>query len=153
MIQIKVQKKKEGKTKYSFTSCLFWVGTGVREPRILGAGLEKIHTPSLSLLTSFGSSGEEKEEEEEEEGFKTENEGYSSEFLVRLCSLVFQTLTLFQTKICNILVIFSHLASKILTHFQTCFLKAIPIFRLTGQNGSKTVPFDTACTYTAYIGE
>ena len=152
MIQIKVQKKKEGKTKYSFTSCLLWVGTGVREPRILGAGLEKIHTPlplPPHIFWKFwgreGGGG----------GRRLQNGKWG--VLLRVFGEVvqfgFPNPDPIQTKICNILVLFSHLASKILTHFQTCFLKTIPIFRLTGQNGSKTVPFDTACTYTAYIGE
>ena len=45
--------------------------------------------------------------------------GYSSEFLVGVCRLVLQILTLFQTKICHFSYPFSDLASKIHTRFQT----------------------------------
>ena len=45
--------------------------------------------------------------------------GYSWEFLVGVCRLVLQILTLFQTKKCHFPHLLSDQTSKIHTHFQT----------------------------------
>ena len=68
--------------------------------------------------------------------------GYSWEFLVGLCRLVHQILTLFQTKTCHFPNPFSDLMQWP--------LKSMPVFR---PKGPKTIPFGAAHNYIAYIRE
>ena len=68
--------------------------------------------------------------------------GYSWEFLVGLCRLVHQILTLFQTKTCHFPNPFSDLVQWP--------LKSMPVFR---PKGPKTIPFGAAHNYIAYIRE